>query len=572
MITEAIQAKINSWLNDPYDEASKSAIQFMSKEELADSFYKDLDFGTGGLRGVMGVGSNRMNKYTVGMATQGLANYLKKNFSNEQISVAIAYDSRNNSRFFAETTAAIFSANDIKVYLFEELRPTPELSYAIRKLRCKSGVVLTASHNPKEYNGYKAYWDDGAQVISPHDKNIIGEVNAIESISEVQFDANEELIIPIGRRIDEAYINEILALTLAPKAIESQKDLKIVFSPIHGTSITLVPEVLKRKGFENVTIVEEQAEPNGNFPTVVYPNPEEKEAMTMALNKAAEIDADLIMATDPDADRVGIAAKNKHGKFELLNGNQTASLLIYFLLNKWKENGKLNGKQMIIKTIVTTDLLDKMAASFDVDCPNTLTGFKFIAALIKELEGQKEFIGGGEESYGYMVSDFVRDKDAIASCAMLAEMTAWAKNRGMSVFDLLAEIYTKHGFYLEKLVSLTKKGMTGAEEIQKIMADFRSSPPQTINGKVLVELIDYQSSQSKNLQNGTVTKIDLPKSNVLQFITEDGTKVSARPSGTEPKIKFYISVNTELGSKDDYDETKATLEANIDQIVKELGI
>lgn len=572
MITEAIQAKINLWLNGPYDEATKSTIQSMAEEELADSFYKDLDFGTGGLRGIMGVGSNRMNKYTVGMATQGLANYLKKNFSNQEISVAIAHDSRNNSRFFAETTAAVFSANDIKVYLFEELRPTPELSYAIRKLGCQSGVVLTASHNPKEYNGYKAYWDDGAQVIAPHDKNIISEVNAIESISEVQFEAKEDFIIPIGRDIDEAYIQEILALTLAPEAIEKQKDLKIVFSPIHGTSITLVPEVLKRKGFQNVTIVEEQAEPNGNFPTVVYPNPEEKEAMTMALNKASEIDADLIMATDPDADRVGIAAKNKHGEFELLNGNQAASLLIYFLLNKWKANGKLNGKQMIIKTIVTTDLLDKMAASFDVDCPNTLTGFKFIAALIKELEGQKEFIGGGEESYGYMISDFVRDKDAIASCAMLAEMTAWAKDQGMSVFDLLAEIYSKHGFYLEKLVSLTKKGMTGAEEIQKMMANFRSNPPHTINDKALVELIDYQTSESKNLQNGTVTKIDLPKSNVLQFITEDGSKVSARPSGTEPKIKFYISVNTELKSKEAYDETKNQLEATVDQIVKELGI
>jgi phosphoglucomutase len=572
MISTAIQSKIDTWLSGPYDQATKQEIQNMSEEELADSFYKDLDFGTGGLRGIMGVGSNRMNKYTVGMATQGLANYLKKHFDRPDISVAIAHDSRNNSRFFAEITAAVFSANDIKVYLFEELRPTPELSYAIRKLGCQSGVVLTASHNPKEYNGYKAYWDDGAQVISPHDKSIIGEVNAIENISEVKYDANEKLIIPIGKSIDEAYINEILALTLAPEAIERQKDLKIVFSPIHGTSITLVPEVLKRKGFENVTIVEEQAEPNGNFPTVIYPNPEEKEAMTMALNKAAEIDANLIMATDPDADRVGIAAKNKHGEFELLNGNQAASLLIYFLLNKWKENGKLNGNQMIVKTIVTTDLLDKMAASFDVDCPNTLTGFKFIAALIKELEGQKEFIGGGEESYGYMISDFVRDKDAIASCAMLAEMTAWAKDQGMSVFDLLAEIYSKYGFYLEKLVSLTKKGMSGAEEIQRMMADFRSNPPQTINGKALVELIDYQTSEAKNLRNGTVTKIDLPKSNVLQLITEDGTKVSARPSGTEPKIKFYISVNTPLESKEAYDETKDQLEATIDQMVKELGI
>ena len=434
MIDQQIQAKVDLWLNSAIDEESKTAIKNMSEEELADSFYKDLEFGTGGLRGVMGVGSNRMNKYTVGMATQGLANYLKKTFTNEEISVAIAHDSRNNSRFFAETTAAVFSANDIKVYLFEALRPTPELSYAIRELGCKSGVVLTASHNPKEYNGYKAYWDDGAQVVAPHDKNTIKEVQAIAGIEAINFEKKDELIESIGRAIDEKYIKEILDLTLAQDAVDAQNDLKIVFSPIHGTSITLVPEVLERKGFKNVTVVEEQAEPNGDFPTVVYPNPEEKEAMTMALNKAAEVDADLIMATDPDADRVGIAAKNKHGEFELLNGNQAATLLIYFLLKKWEENGKLNGKQMIVKTIVTSDILDKMAESFGVDCPNTLTGFKFIAAHIKATEGEKEFIGGGEESYGYMISDFVRDKDAIASCAMLAEMTAWAKHQGLSVF------------------------------------------------------------------------------------------------------------------------------------------
>lgn len=572
MITDSIQAKIDSWLAGPYDEASKVTIKGMSEDELADSFYKDLDFGTGGLRGVMGVGSNRMNKYTVGMATQGLANYLNKVFSGEDISVAIAHDSRNNSRFFAETTAAVFSANNIKVYLFEELRPTPELSYAIRKLGCKSGVVLTASHNPKEYNGYKAYWDDGAQVIAPHDKNIINEVNAIASINDVKFDAVNENIELIGRALDEDYINEILGLTLAPEAIKNQSDLKIVFSPIHGTSITLVPEVLERKGFKNVATVEEQATPDGNFPTVVYPNPEEKEAMTMALNKAKEIDADLVMATDPDADRVGIAAKNKHNEFELLNGNQAASLLIYFLLKKWEENGKLDGNQMIIKTIVTSDLLDRMAESFNVDCPNTLTGFKFIAALIKELEGKKEFIGGGEESYGYMISDFVRDKDAIASCAMLAEMTAWAKDQGLSVFDLLAEIYEQYGFYLESLISITKKGMTGAEEIQKMMANFRSNPPQYLNNSPVETLIDYHSSESKNLESGEVSHIDFPKSNVLQFIAKDGTKVSARPSGTEPKIKFYISVNQPLVSKEAYDDTKAALEKKIELITKDLGL
>lgn len=572
MITESIQSKVNTWLEGPYDEDSKTAIKAMSEEELADSFYKDLDFGTGGLRGVMGVGSNRMNKYTIGMATQGLANYLNKTFVGEDISVAIAYDSRNNSPYFAETTAAVFSANNIKVYLFEALRPTPELSFAIRKLGCKSGVVVTASHNPKEYNGYKAYWDDGAQVIAPHDKNIISEVQAIASIDDVKFDAVTENIKMVGAEIDKAYTEAILGLTLAPEAIANQNDLKIVFSPIHGTSITLVPDVLAQKGFKNVTIVEEQSEPNGNFPTVVYPNPEEREAMTMALQKAEAIDADLVMATDPDADRVGIAAKNKHGEFELLNGNQAATLLIYFLLKKWQENGKLDGNQMIVKTIVTTNLLDKMAASFGVDCPNTLTGFKFIAAEIKALEGKKEFIGGGEESYGYMISDFVRDKDAIASCAMLAEMTAWAKDQGLSVFDLLAEIYEQYNFYLESLISITKKGMTGAEEIEQMMANFRSNPPQSLNGSKVVELIDYQSSESKNMETNQVTTIDLPKSNVLQFLTADGTKVSARPSGTEPKIKFYISVNQPLAAKAEYDATKAELEAQIETITNELGL
>ncbi|WP_268125046.1 phospho-sugar mutase [Roseivirga pacifica] len=572
MIDQQIQEKVDLWLNSAIDEESKAAIKNMSEDELADAFYKDLEFGTGGLRGVMGVGSNRMNKYTVGMATQGLANYLKKTFTGEAISVAIAHDSRNNSRFFAETTAAVFSANGIKVYLFEALRPTPELSYAIRQLGCKSGVVLTASHNPKEYNGYKAYWDDGAQVIAPHDKNIITEVQAISGVEAINFEQNDDLIEPIGRAIDEKYIQEILNLTLAQDAVDAQNDLKIVFSPIHGTSITLVPEVLDRKGFKNVTVVEEQAEPNGNFPTVVYPNPEEKEAMTMALNKAKEIDADLIMATDPDADRVGIAAKNKHGDFELLNGNQAATLLIYFLLKKWEENGKLTGKQMIVKTIVTSDILDKMAENFGVDCPSTLTGFKFIAAHIKATEGEKEFIGGGEESYGYMISDFVRDKDAIASCAMLAEMTAWAKNQGLSVFDLLAEIYAQYGFFLEKLISITKKGMQGAQEIQEMMAGFRADPPKTIAGSPVTHLYDYNSSESTDLTSGTKSKINLPKSNVLQFVTADGSKISARPSGTEPKIKFYISVNSRLSSKADYDNVKASLEAKIDAIQQDLKL
>ncbi len=572
MITENIQAKIDSWLKGPYDEETKKTISEMSEEELADSFYKNLDFGTGGLRGIMGAGSNRMNKYTIGMATQGLSNYLNQAFANESISVAIAHDSRNNSRYFAEVTAAVFSANGIEVFLFEDLRPTPELSYAIRKLGCKSGVVLTASHNPKEYNGYKAYWDDGGQVIAPHDKNIIEEVNKISSIDDVRFEADNSKIHAIGRELDEQYIQEVLKLTLSKETIQRQKDLKIVFSPIHGTSITLVPEVLKRKGFDQVTIVEEQAEPDGDFPTVVYPNPEEKEAMSMALAKAEAIDADLVMATDPDADRVGIAAKNTAGEFELLNGNQAATLLIYYLLTKWKENGKLDGRQMIVKTIVTTDLLDKMAEEFEVDCPNTLTGFKFIAALIKELEGKKEFIGGGEESYGYMISDFVRDKDAVASCAMLAEMSAWAKDQGLTVFELLADIYTQFGFYLEQLISITKKGMKGAEEIEEMMINFRSNPPEKIDESEVTHVFDYQSSIAKDLKTGEEKVIDLPKSNVLQFVTADGTKVSARPSGTEPKIKFYISVNTKLEQKEAYLQTKSNLEDKIKRIEKSLAL
>tara|TARA_R110000796_G_scaffold71409_5_gene162223 strand:+ start:94162 stop:95877 length:1716 start_codon:yes stop_codon:yes gene_type:complete len=571
-MANSIQDKVNIWLSSSIDEASKTAIRSLTGDDLNDAFYKDLEFGTGGLRGIMGVGSNRINKYTIGMATQGLANYLIKTFPNEAIKVAIAHDSRNNSRFFAETTAAVFSANGIHVYLFESLRPTPELSFAIRELGCKSGVVLTASHNPREYNGYKAYWDDGAQVIAPHDKNIIAEVQAIAGIEAVKFEKDDSKIELIGAELDEKYLSAIEGLTLAPEAIKNQKDLKIVFSPIHGTGITLVPEILKRKGFENVFVVEEQAEPNGDFPTVVYPNPEEREAMTLALNKAKELDADLVMATDPDADRVGMAAKNDEGEFELLNGNQAASLLIYYLLRKWKENGKLNGKQMIIKTIVTTDLLSRIAEKFEVDCPETLTGFKYIAALIRQEEGKKEFIGGGEESYGYMISDFVRDKDAVASCAMLAEMCAWAKDQGMSVFDLLKQIYVENGFYLETLISMTKKGMKGADEIKQMMVDMREKTPSTIAGSKVIRTMNYQSLVEKDMISGSEKAIDQPKSNVLQFYLEDGTKISARPSGTEPKIKFYVSVNTALKSAVEFNETKRFLESRIDTIKKDLKL
>ena len=571
-MAQIIQNKINAWLNSNIDEASKTAISNLSEQDLIESFYKDLEFGTGGLRGIMGVGSNRVNKYTIGMATQGLSNYLHKAFPNTPLKVAIAHDSRNNSRFFAETTAAVFSANDIHVYLFEDLRPTPELSYAIRALGCQSGVVLTASHNPKEYNGYKAYWDDGAQVTPPHDKNIIDEVKAIANLNDIKFDKVDANIEAIGAALDDKYINEILKLELAPEAIQNQKDLKIVFSPIHGTGITLIPEVLKRKGFTNVHVVDAQANPDGNFPTVVYPNPEEKEAMTLALNQTEALDADLVMATDPDADRVGIAAKNSKGEFELINGNQAASLLIYYLLKKWKENGKLNGNQMIIKTIVTTDLLDKIAKSFNVDCPNTLTGFKYIAAIIKENEGKKEFIGGGEESYGYMISDFVRDKDAVASCAMLAEMSAWAKDQGLSVFDLLGEIYLEYGFYLEGLVSITKKGMDGADQINKMMLDLRENYPVSINRSKVIKITDYQSSISTNITSGKKENIDFPSSNVLQFDLEDGSKISARPSGTEPKIKFYFSVNKRLNSIEEYGATKQQLEHKIEHIKSDLNL
>ncbi len=571
-----IVEKAEKWLASNIDENAKEEIRSLlspgNETALTDAFYKDLEFGTGGLRGIMGIGSNRINKYTIGMATQGLANYLLKSFPDEIIKVAIAHDSRNNSKFFAETTAAVFSANGIHVYFFEALRPTPELSFAIRHLGCKSGVVLTASHNPKEYNGYKAYWDDGAQLVPPHDKNVIQEVNAIQSINEVKFDKDNTKIEVIGQDIDEVYLTAIHKLSLAPDAIERQKDLKIVFSPIHGTGITLVPPVLEKFGFTNVHVVEQQSNPDGNFPTVIYPNPEEAEAMSIALSQAKDIDADLVMATDPDSDRVGIAVKNNHGTFQLLNGNQTGSLLIYYLLKKWKENGKLTGKQYIVKTIVTSDLIKEIAQAYEVESYDTLTGFKYIAALIKELEDTKEFIGGGEESYGYLISDFVRDKDAIASCAMIAEMAAYAKDNGQSLFDMLLEMYDSFGLYKEKLISITKKGKSGAEEIENMMLNLRSNPPKSLNGSTLIKTIDYKEGLSKNLITGEATNIDFPSSNVLQFFTEDGCKISARPSGTEPKIKFYFSVNKKMSDKSSFDQNFDELDQKIEAIIKELNL
>jgi len=574
------QKNIDQWLSGPYDETTKSTIQkLIDKNELTtltDSFYKSLEFGTGGMRGEMGVGSNRMNRYTVGAATQGFANYLNKCFTNQKIKVAIAHDSRNNSPEFTRICADIFSANHIEVYLFPALRPTPQLSFTVRELGCQAGLVITASHNPKEYNGYKAYWSDGSQVVAPHDKNIVSEVNAIQSISEIKFDGNPSLIHFLDEKIDDAYLKTIQTNCRQPEVIVRQKDLKIVFSPIHGTGITLVPKALSLLGFNQVSVVDEQATPNGNFPTVIYPNPEEKEAMTLALNKAKEIDADLVIATDPDADRVGAAVKSPSGEWQLLNGNQMASLILYYLLKVDQKAGRLTGKEFVAKTIVTTDLIDKMCANYGVNCYNTLTGFKFIAQVIRELEGKKKFIGGGEESYGYLIGDAVRDKDAVASCAMIAELTAYAKDQGLSLFDFLAEMYMENNFYYEGLISLTKKGKAGADEIKQMMENLRSHVPVTVAGSKPVRVLDYEGLQSTNLITGEITPIPtglgIEASNVIQLILEDGSKVSARPSGTEPKIKFYVSVNAVLNAATDFDNTFTQLKNKVARIQEDLGL
>ncbi|QNF35634.1 phospho-sugar mutase [Adhaeribacter swui] len=576
MIDPAIQSKIDAWLNGPYDDATKAQIRELmtgtQNESLTDAFYRDLEFGTGGLRGLMGVGSNRMNRYTLGAATQGLSNYLKKSFPGEQVKVAIAHDSRNNSPEFAQIVADVFSANDIKVFFFEELRPTPELSFAIRHLGCHSGVVLTASHNPKEYNGYKAYWNDGGQVVAPHDKNIINEVNAITSIEDIKFTAKPENIQLIGNEVDEAYLERVAGLSISHDAIKRQHDLKIVYTPLHGTGITLVPRILEKLGFTNVTIVEEQATPDGNFPTVIYPNPEEKEAMSLALQKAQEIDADLVLATDPDADRVGIGVKNIHGEFVLLNGNQTGSLLIYYLVKAWNDAGKLTGKEFIANTIVTTELMNRVAEKYGVKSYQTLTGFKYIAEVIRGLEGKETFIGGGEESYGYLIGDFVRDKDAIASCAMIAEMAAVAKDQGKTLYQLMISMYEEFKFFKEDLISLTKKGQRGQQEIAEMMQALRDNPPQVINGARVHEIRDYKTGIIKNLETGTEHTIDMERSNVLQFITADGSKISARPSGTEPKIKFYFSVQQKLPSEADFDRVDAQLTRRIHEIIADMQL
>lgn len=572
----AVQQKINNWLNGGYDEETKAAIQTMLHNEqyteLTDAFYKDLEFGTGGLRGIMGIGSNRVNKYTFGAATQGLSNFLKKTYPNEPIKVAIAHDCRNNSDTLAKVVADVFSANGIYVYFFEALRPTPELSFAIRELGCKSGVVLTASHNPKEYNGYKAYGADGGQFIAPYDKMVMEEVQKISKVEDIKLDRVEENIEIIGKKIDDRFLEELVKLSVSKDAIKRQKDISIVFSPIHGTGGVSVPPALKAYGFENVTLVEEQMVVDGNFPTVVYPNPEEQEALSMAMQKAKEIDAELVMATDPDADRIGIAVKNDKGEWTLFNGNMTGTLIINYMLTAWKNAGKLTGNEYIVKTIVTSYLIDRIAESYGVECFNTLTGFKYIGEIITKLEGKKKFIAGGEESYGYLIGEHVRDKDAVVSAAIIAEMAAYYKDQGSSLFEALVDMYVEHGFFKEKLVSVTKKGKAGAEEIQQMMVDYRNDTPKTLGGSNVVVLKDYQNQTEKNFKTGEVTAIDLPKANVLQFITEDGGIISARPSGTEPKIKFYCSVNTELESADKYYETAASLDFVMDAILKDLGV
>jgi phosphoglucomutase len=571
----AIATRVNSWLNGNYDQATKDSIlrsQQSNPDELADAFYRNLEFGTGGLRGIMGVGTNRMNRYTVGMATQGFANYLRKTWGDKEVKIAIAHDSRNNSRFFAETTANVFAANGFKVFLFEDLRPTPELSFAIRTLGCKAGVVCTASHNPKEYNGYKAYWDDGGQLVPPHDANVIKEVEAITDVNDVKWEGGAANISMLGREMDEKYMEMVKSLSVYPDVIAKQRDLKIVYTPIHGSGIKLVPETLKRFGFTNVHIVEEQAEPDGNFPTVGYPNPEESETMSIGLAKAKELDADILLGTDPDADRVGIGVKNHKGEWVLMNGNQTAVLAFSYMMEARKAKGIARPDDMVISTIVTTEMINRVAEQNDVTCYNVLTGFKWIAEKIKELDGRKNYVIGGEESFGLMIGNQIRDKDAVSAVALMCEMAAYEKNQGRTLFEKMIELYIRYGFYYENLISITKKGMNGQKEIAEMMEGFRKNPPATIAGSNVVTLLDYQLQTGTELATGKNWRIELPKSNVLQFITEDGSKVSARPSGTEPKIKFYFSVNTKLEKKEDFDSKFAELEAKIQRIIADLKL
>jgi phosphoglucomutase len=570
-----IRTKAESWLGKEFNEETRKEVrEMLEKDEktLIDAFYQDLEFGTGGLRGIMGAGTNRMNIYTLGMATQGLSNYIISQCGNSGIKVAIAYDCRNNSRYFAETTANIFSANGFEVYLFESLRPTPELSFAIRHYKCQSGVVITASHNPPEYNGYKAYWDDGGQVVAPHDEAIIEEVRKIKSISEIKFTGKKDKIKIIGKETDDLFLTEVHKMSLNPEIIKKFSYIPIVYTPIHGTGITLVPPALKMFGFKNIISVPEQDIADGNFPTVKSPNPEEPDALRLAIKKAVETNAELVMATDPDADRLGLAVKNKKGEFILLNGNQTGSILIWYILSQFKERKKYKGNEYIIKTIVTTDLMEKIAEAYNVEYVNVLTGFKFFAEYIRENEGIKKYIGGGEESYGFLPGDYVRDKDAVSSCALAAEATAWAKSNGMSLFELLIDIYVKYGFYKEKLINIVRKGKEGADEIIAMMTEYRNNPPKIINNSQVIKINDYDTQVSIDIQKGTKTKITLIKSDVLQFFLADGTKISVRPSGTEPKIKFYFSVSTKLSSSDKFDETEKILDKRIADIIRDMKL
>lgn len=570
----AIKAKVDSWLAGNFDADTKAYITDAlanNPDDLVEGFYKNLEFGTGGLRGVMGIGTNRMNKYTVGMATQGYANYLKQSFG-EGISVAIAHDSRNNSRFFAETVANVMGANGIKVYLFESLRPTPELSFAIRHLGCKGGVVCTASHNPKEYNGYKAYWEDGAQLVPPHDKNVITEVDKILTVDDVKWTGGEANITLIGEELDAAYTEMVKSLSIYPDACERQHDLKIVYTSIHGSGIQLVPRVLKRFGFTNVTVVEEQATPDGNFPTVHSPNPEEKDAMSIGLAKAKEIDADILLGTDPDADRVGIGIKDTDGNWVLMNGNQTAVLAFNYMIEARKAKGIAQPNDMVIKTIVTTDMINRIAEQSGVACYDVLTGFKYISEMIREKTGKENYIIGGEESYGLMIGDQIRDKDAVSAVALLCEMAAYEKDKGRSLFEKLVDLYVQYGCYQEHLISITKKGMNGQKEIAEMMESYRNNPPAQLGGVSVAQLLDYQLQQGTNLPAGDTFPIALTKSNVLQFVLDDGSKVSARPSGTEPKIKFYFSVNAPLDNAANYKTVQAGLMARIEAIIKDMSL
>ncbi len=572
-----VRAKAAEWLSDTYDAETRKKVQALldagDPTELIDSFYRSLEFGTGGLRGIMGVGTNRMNIYTVGAATQGLSNYLKVNFAGlDQIKVAIGHDCRNNSRLFAETSAKIFAANGIKAYLFEDLRPTPELSFAIRELGCQSGIILTASHNPKEYNGYKAYWDDGSQIVSPHDVNIVNEVAKIKP-QGIKFDGPDELIEIMGEEMDNKFLAGVRKVSISPEVVERHKDMKIIYTPIHGTGVKLIPAALREFGFKNIINIPEQDVVSGDFPTVISPNPEEPAAMEMATKKAAQINADVVLASDPDADRIGVAVKNDKGEYVILNGNQTALLFFYYIIVNMKKEGKLKGNEFVVKTIVSTEMIAEVARRNNIEYYDVYTGFKFIAEVIRENEGAKKYIGGGEESFGFMPSDFVRDKDAVSSCALMAEITAWAMDQGKSLYELLQDIYLEYGYSREKMKYVVRKGKSGAEEIQQIMTRFRNDPPKELGGSPMEWVKDYKTLVAKNLITGEEKKIDQKiTSNVLQFFTNDGTKISVRPSGTEPKIKFYFEVLGELKSRDGFGAAEEKADAKIDAIMEELGL